>query len=241
MASSQVAAGAQALAQGTTEQASSIEELSSTIAEISQKINNTANNAHLANLEAMSTNEVVSNSNNQMQEMKNAMNNINAKSAEISRVIKTIENIAFQTNILALNAAVEAARAGSAGKGFAVVADEVRNLAQKSAAAAKNTTVLIEETIQAVKHGADIADINSQTMLNVVDGSNKVRDFLNEIARASKEQSDAVSQITIGVDQIFSVIQNNSAMAEESAAASEELSSQAQLLLTHIGKFCLND
>lgn len=240
-ASDQVAAGAQALAQGATEQASSIEELSSTIAEISQQIKNTANNAELANTEAMSTGEIVENSNDKMQEMKIAMNNIDTKSVEISRIIRTIEDIAFQTNILALNAAVEAARAGNAGKGFAVVADEVRSLAQKSAAAANNTTALIEETVLAVKCGSKIVDSNAQLMLNVVEGSNKVREFVNEIARASKEQSDAVSQITIGVDQISAVIQNNSATAEESAAASEELSSQAQLLQKHIGQFRLQD
>ncbi len=237
MASSQVASGAQSLAQGTTEQASSIEEFSATIADISMQIKNTANNADLANREVVSTSEEVINSNSQMQEMKLAMNNINAKSAQISKIIKTIEDIAFQTNILALNAAVEAARAGSAGKGFAVVADEVRNLAQKSADAAKNTTMLIEETVQAVERGSQIVDITAQSMINVVAGSDQVRDFVNDIARTSKEQSDAVSQILIGVEQISSVIQSNSATAEESAAASEELSSQADLLKQHVNQF----
>lgn len=237
MASSQVASGAQSLAQGTTEQASSIEEFSATIADISMQIKNTANNADLANREVVSTSEEVINSNSQMQEMKLAMNNINAKSAQISKIIKTIEDIAFQTNILALNAAVEAARAGSAGKGFAVVADEVRNLAQKSADAAKNTTMLIEETVQAVERGSQIVDITAQSMINVVAGSDQVRDFVNDIARTSKEQSDAVSQILIGVEQISSVIQSNSATAEESAAASEELSGQADLLKQHVNQF----
>lgn len=237
MASSQVASGAQSLAQGTTEQASSIEEFSATIADISMQIKNTANNADLANREVVFTSEEVINSNSQMQEMKLAMNNINAKSAQISKIIKTIEDIAFQTNILALNAAVEAARAGSAGKGFAVVADEVRNLAQKSADAAKNTTMLIEETVQAVERGSQIVDITAQSMINVVAGSDQVRDFVNDIARTSKEQSDAVSQILIGVEQISSVIQSNSATAEESAAASEELSSQADLLKQHVNQF----
>jgi methyl-accepting chemotaxis protein len=237
MASNQVASGAQSLAQGTTEQASSIEEFSATIADISMQIKNTANNADLANREVVSTSEEVINSNSQMQEMKLAMNNINAKSAEISKIIKTIEDIAFQTNILALNAAVEAARAGSAGKGFAVVADEVRNLAQKSADAAKNTTMLIEETVQAVERGSKIVDITAQSMINVVAGSDHVREFVDDIARASKEQSDAVSQILIGVEQISSVIQSNSATAEESAAASEELSGQADLLKQHVNQF----
>jgi methyl-accepting chemotaxis protein len=240
-ASDQVASGAQALAQGAAEQASSIEELSATIADISQKIKNTANYADMANAEAISTGEEVRTSNQQMQEMKVAMNNINTKSAEIGKIIKTIEDIAFQTNILALNAAVEAARAGVAGKGFAVVADEVRNLAQKSAEAAKNTTSLIEETVQAVERGSDIADSNAQSMMTVVEGSNKVKDFVNEIARASKEQSEALSQITIGIDQISAVVQNNSATSEESAAASEELNSQAQLLQQQIGQFRLEN
>ncbi|WP_312942927.1 methyl-accepting chemotaxis protein [Oscillibacter sp.] len=239
LASNQVSAGAQALAQGATEQASSIEELSASIIEISTRINNTANNAELAHTEAISTDEAVIDSNNQMEKMKTAMNNINAKSAEIGRIIKTIDDIAFQTNILALNAAVEAARAGSAGKGFAVVADEVRNLAQKSAEAAKTTSDLIEETVQAVEQGAKIVDGNAQSMKNVVEGSKKVQAFVKEIAQASKEQSEAVSQITIGVDQISSVIQNNSATAEESAAASEELSSQAKMLQDHMEQFQL--
>ena len=138
---------------------------------------------------------------------------------------------------MALNAAVEAARAGSAGKGFAVVADEVRNLAQKSADAAKNTTILIEETVQAVERGSEIVEITAKSMTNVVTGSDQVREFVNDIARTSKEQSDSVSQILIGVEQISAVIQSNSATAEESAAASEELSGQADLLKQNVEQF----
>lgn len=241
LAANQMSSGAQSLAQGATEQASSIEEFFATISDISQQIKNTASNADLANEEVVLTSEEVKYSNNQMQDLKVAMNNINTKSIEISKIIKIIEDIAFQTNILALNAAVEAARAGAAGKGFAVVADEVRNLAKKSADAAKNTTILIEETVQAVELGSKIAEITAQSMINVVEGTNKIRGFVNEIACTSKEQSDKVSQITIGVEQISSVVQNNSATAEESAAASEELSSQANLLEQHMEQFRLQN
>lgn len=241
LASNQVAAGAQMLAQGATEQASSVEELSATITEVSQHIKRNADNAQLANTEALFAGEEVRKSNSQMQQMKEAMNNINTKSAEISKIIKTIEDIAFQTNILALNAAVEAARAGSAGKGFAVVADEVRNLAQKSAQAAKNTTNLIAETVQAVEHGSRISESTAQSMLNVVEGYDKVLNLINEISNATKEQASAISQIVLGVDQISSVVQHNSATAEESAAASEELSGQAQLLNENIAQFKLKD
>ncbi|MDR1550037.1 MAG: methyl-accepting chemotaxis protein [Hungatella sp.] len=237
--SNQVSLGAQLLAEGTTEQASSTEELSATIAEISQQIKRNAGNAQLANTEAISAGEEVKNGNGQMQEMIAAMNDINTKSAEISKIIKTIEEIAFQTNILALNAAVEAARAGEAGKGFAVVANEVRNLAQKSDEAAKNTTILIEETIHAVENGANIADSTAQSMGNVVESFDKMIGLINEIAQASNEQAFAVSQVTAGIDEIATVVQTNSASAEESAAASEELNSQAQLLKDYIGQFKL--
>lgn len=237
--SEQVSSGAQALAQGATEQASSIEEISATINDISQQIKRNAENTQLARKQSMAAGNEVKTSNDQMQEMIVAMNNINAKSGEISKIIKTIEDIAFQTNILALNAAVEAARAGNAGKGFAVVADEVRSLAQKSAEAAKQTTTLIEETVLAVEQGSKIADGTARSMLDVVEGSEKVLDLINEIAQASNEQANAVSQVTTGIDQISAVVQTNSATAEESAAASEELSGQAQLLKEHIGQFKL--
>lgn len=237
--SNQVANGAQALAQGATEQASSIEELSATVTEISQQIEHNAQNTQLVHTQSVSAGTEVKNSNNQMQDMIVAMNNINTKSTEISKIVKTIEDIAFQTNILALNAAIEAARAGSAGKGFAVVADEVRNLAQKSAEAAKSTTNLIEETVQAVDLGTEIAESTALSMQNVVENTNKVMDLINEIAQASKEQAMAVSQVTTGIDQISSVVQTNSATAEESAAASEELSGQAQMLMQNIEQFKL--
>lgn len=237
----QVSSGAQALAQGATEQASSIEELSATITEISQQIKQNAENTQLANTEAITAGDEVKTSSAQMLEMRSAMNNINTKSIEISKIIKTIEDIAFQTNILALNAAVEAARAGAAGKGFAVVADEVRNLAQKSAEAVKNTTTLIEETVQAVDQGTKIADSAAKSMQNVVECTNKVSALINQIAQASNEQAMAVSQVITGIDQISAVVQTNSATAEESAAASEELNGQAQLLKDQISQFKLKN
>ena len=174
-----------------------------------------------------------------MHDMLGAMSEINASSGEIGKIIKTIEDIAFQTNILALNAAVEAARAGAAGKGFAVVADEVRNLASKSADASKNTAVLIENSLHAVENGKKIADETAKSLESVMAGVQEAAGMMDSIARASKEQADAITQITVGIDQISSVVQTNSATAQESAAASEELSSQAQILKDLVRRFKL--
>ena len=237
----QVSSGAQGLSQGATEQASSIEELSATVNDISEHIKKTAENTRLANTEAQNAGKEVSHSDKQMQQMKAAMENINQKSGEISKIIKTIDDIAFQTNILALNAAIEAARAGVAGKGFAVVADEVGNLAQKSANAAKDTTMLIEETLQAVEQGTVLADSTAESLQRVVTGAGKVTELVNQIAEASVEQSRAVEQVSTGIDQISSVVQSNTATAEESAAASEELSGQANILNDLVGRFQLKE
>ena len=237
----QVSSGAQGLSQGATEQASSIEELSATVNDISEHIKRTAENTRLANTEAQNAGKEVSHSDKQMQQMKAAMENINQKSGEISKIIKTIDDIAFQTNILALNAAIEAARAGVAGKGFAVVADEVGNLAQKSANAAKDTTMLIEETLQAVEQGTVLADSTAESLQRVVTGAGKVTELVNQIAEASVEQSRAVEQVSTGIDQISSVVQSNTATAEESAAASEELSGQANILNELVGRFQLKE
>ena len=172
-----------------------------------------------------------------MNSLTSAMQDISDASAEIGKIIQTIEDIAFQTNILALNAAVEAARVGEAGKGFAVVADEVRNLAGKSADAAHDTTVLIERAIAAVENGNNITNETAQAVAEVEARSGGVSDIVNKIAGASLEQTDMVKQVNIGVEQISNVVQTNSATAEESAAASEELSAQAQTLQKLVSQF----
>ena len=233
----QVSDGAQTLSQGAAEQAASIEELSASIAEVSEQIRINAENAKAAREKAVFAGEELNSSNEQMNEMMAAMEKITLKSSEISKIIKIIEDIAFQTNILALNAAVEAARAGEAGKGFAVVAEEVGNLAGKSAAAAKNTTQLIEETINAVEGGSKVTGITAASLSKSAGVTMEAIDLIDSIAQASEEQSMAISQINEGIHQISSVVQTNAATAEESAAASEELSGQSNVLKEYISKF----
>jgi methyl-accepting chemotaxis protein len=234
-----VSAAAQALSQGAAEQASSIEELSASIFEVTEQIKQNAINAKSAREKAEYAGSELQNSRTQMNDMISAMNHITLKSTEISKIIKIIEDIAFQTNILALNAAVEAARAGVAGKGFSVVADEVRNLAAKSAQAAKSTTMLIDETIVAVKNGSKIADETAQSLHTSSEIALESVSLINKIAEASNEQAASISQINLGVEQIASVVQTNAATAEESAAASEELSDQSKQLKGLIFSFKL--
>lgn len=239
--SEQVSDGAQALSQGATEQASAIEELSATVNEVSSQVKNNAVHSGSASAKVNQVRLEIEQSNEKMQKMIGAMKEINETSGEIGKIIKTIEDIAFQTNILALNAAVEAARAGEAGKGFAVVADEVRNLAGKSAEAAKDTTVLIGSSIRAVEDGSRTADETAQSLMKVVAGANEITDLVARISSDTNGQASSIAQISQGIDQISAVVQTNSATSEESAAASEELSGQSQMLKNLVGEFRLKE
>lgn len=239
--SKQIADGAQSLAQGATEQAATMEELAASISEVADK---TSRNADIAK-EAAELSDVIRNSaekgSGQMEQMMEAVKEINDAGSQIGKVIKVIDDIAFQTNILALNAAVEAARAGTAGKGFAVVAAEVRKLAAKSAEAAKDTGVLIENSIEKSNLGFNIAMETSVSLKEIVDGINHSAEIIARIAQLSEEQSESIGQINIAIDQVAEVIQQNSATAEESAAVSEQMSGQSDMLAEMITKFTLKD
>ena len=237
----QVNTGAQSLSQGATEQASSIEELSANMQDISHSIQastKTAGDAYKLQGEA---GVAVLQSNEKMEEMRKAMDDITAKSNEISKIIKTIDDIAFQTNILSLNAAIEAARAGAAGKGFAVVADEVGNLAQKSAKAAQNTGLLIEETIEAVEKGAKITEETAESLNSVSKSTEEVNTLIEKISSASSKDLEGITSLNQGLQQISSVVQANSATAEQSAAASEELTGQANKMNELVERFQLKE
>jgi len=239
LASDHLSASAQSLSQGTTQQASSVQELAARVSEISDQARSTASGALDVRSKTHQAGEEVSMCNQKMQNLVEAMDKIQTSSDEIEKILKTIDDIAFQTNILALNAAVEAARAGSAGKGFAVVAEEVRNLAGKSAEAAQNTSVLIANSTEAVHTGTEVAQSTADILFGVVNSIQSVVDSIDNIAAVSNEQSDAVGQVSEGINQIAVVVQSNSATAQQSAAASEELSAEAASLKQLVDQFTL--
>lgn len=235
----QVAAASQSLAQGSTEQASAIEQVTASIRDIAAKTKDNASQANEANKLVHMASEDAADGNRRMTEMKTAMKEINDSSENISKIIKVIDDIAFQTNILALNAAVEAARAGSYGKGFAVVAEEVRNLASKSSQAATETAAMIEDSIDKVHAGSTLADETAAALANIVEQVQKIVDITSNIAIASNNQATALAQVDQAIEQVSQVVQTNSATSEECAAASEQLSGQATNLLGTIERFKL--
>lgn len=227
------------MAQGATEQSSSIQELNANVNEVTDQIKKSAENAKLAKEKTSDAEATVRKGNEQMEKMVSAMDNISEASSKIENIVKTIEDIASQTNLLSLNAAIEAARAGEAGRGFAVVAEEVRSLAEESAHATKDITELIHNSIQAVQEGTKIADETAQSLKYIVDGTSVVSVLVDEISKVSAEQAEYMYQINLAVEQIADIVQSNTATSEESSATSEILNRQAQTLRELIGKFRL--
>lgn len=237
----QVASASQALAQGSTQQASAIEQITASMNEIAKQTNENATQAANGSRLIQEVGEEAEGGNEQMHHMIAAMHDINASSHNISKVIKVIDDIAFQTNILALNATVEAARAGAHGKGFAVVAEEVKNLAEKSAAAASETAEMIQSSIDKVEEGVKIADETAASLTKIVEELENVVGIIGGIATNSNEQATAVAQINQAIMQVSQVIQTNSATSEECASASEELANQSQALRTAIARYKLKE
>ena len=237
--SEQVSSISQSLAQGATEQAGSVEELNSIITNLAENIRLSASNTQDISIEANNIQEEITNSNEQMEKMLEAMAEITSASNEISKIINEIEGVAFQTNILALNAAVEAARAGNAGKGFAVVAEEVRNLASQTGESAKNTALLIQKSIDAVRNGSELADSAASSLSNVVSNVSEITSKINSVSEVALEQATSVEDVRTILNEISCVVQNNSSTSEESAASSEELSAQSQHMTDLVNKFNL--
>ncbi len=237
----QVASASQSLAQGSTEQASALEQINASISDVANKTKVNAEQANEANLLVKDAKQDAVRGNAQMKDMIQAMNEINQSSENISKIIKVIDDISFQTNILALNAAVEAARAGAYGKGFAVVAEEVRNLAAKSSSAASETAEMIEDSIRKVENGSRLAEETEKALDEIVEAVDKIVGLISHIAQFSNEQATAIAQIDQAIGQVSQVVQTNSATSEECAAASEELSNQALKFKELVGKYRLNE
>lgn len=240
ISSSQVASASQALAQGSTEQASAIQQVTASMDEVTQRTKANATEAGQANVLVNNIKEMATSGNDQMKSMIQAMDDINASSETISKIIKTIDDIAFQTNILALNAAVEAARAGVHGKGFAVVAEEVRNLAAKSASAASETAEMIDDTIHKVGNGTKIAQDTAKSLDEIVTSIDEIVGLISNITLSSNDQATAISQIDQAISQVSTVVQTNAATSQQCAAASEELSNQAVTLRNLMAKYQLS-